>query len=205
MKKTLLIFSVTVLALTARGTTVFDTFGPGNTYDPSSNGLPVWVFAVAAQFTAGASGNLSTIDLGLTYSGSGGPASVYLYGDAGGSPDNANQIFLGSVTPIAAYGSTNNSVVSLSVAGTVPVSIGSVYWLVLKGPAEFDIWNSSSPTVGGTVDLSFRDSPWFFGTTDEPAFRITVGPASVPDAGSTLPLLGFALAGLGILRRKLRC
>ena len=26
-----------------------------------------------------------------------------------------------------------------------------------------------------------------------------------PDAGSTLPLLGFALAGLGILRRKLRC
>jgi len=26
-----------------------------------------------------------------------------------------------------------------------------------------------------------------------------------PDAGSTLPLLGFALAGLGVLRRKLRC
>ena len=29
--------------------------------------------------------------------------------------------------------------------------------------------------------------------------------SGVPDAGSTLPLLGFALAGLGILRRKLRC
>jgi protein with PEP-CTERM/exosortase system signal len=29
--------------------------------------------------------------------------------------------------------------------------------------------------------------------------------ADTPDAGSTLPLLGFALAGLGILRRKLRC
>ena len=28
---------------------------------------------------------------------------------------------------------------------------------------------------------------------------------SAPDAGSTLPLLGFALAGLGILRRKLGC
>jgi hypothetical protein len=29
--------------------------------------------------------------------------------------------------------------------------------------------------------------------------------SSIPDAGSTLPLLGFALAGLGILRRKLSC
>jgi hypothetical protein len=28
---------------------------------------------------------------------------------------------------------------------------------------------------------------------------------AVPDAGSTFSLLGFALAGLGILRRKLSC
>jgi hypothetical protein len=31
------------------------------------------------------------------------------------------------------------------------------------------------------------------------------GPVSVPDAGSTLPLLSFALLGLVALRRKLRC
>ena len=30
-------------------------------------------------------------------------------------------------------------------------------------------------------------------------------PVSVPDAGSTLPLLGFASFGLVALRRKLRC
>ena len=30
-------------------------------------------------------------------------------------------------------------------------------------------------------------------------------PASVPDAGSTLPLLGSALLAVVVLRRKLRC
>jgi hypothetical protein len=31
------------------------------------------------------------------------------------------------------------------------------------------------------------------------------GPVSVPDAGSTLPLLGSALLAVAALRRKLRC
>ena len=34
---------------------------------------------------------------------------------------------------------------------------------------------------------------------------VSVTPAGVPDAGSTLPLLGFASLGLVALRRKLRC
>ncbi len=34
---------------------------------------------------------------------------------------------------------------------------------------------------------------------------VSVTPAGVPDAGSTLPLLGFASLGLVVLRRKLRC
>ena len=31
------------------------------------------------------------------------------------------------------------------------------------------------------------------------------GPVSVPDGGSTVSLLGFALLGVAVLRRKLRC
>jgi hypothetical protein len=34
---------------------------------------------------------------------------------------------------------------------------------------------------------------------------ISVTPAGVPDGGSTVSLLGFALLGLAVLRRKLRC
>jgi hypothetical protein len=34
---------------------------------------------------------------------------------------------------------------------------------------------------------------------------VSVNPAGVPDAGSTRPLLSFALRGVAVLRRKLRC
>ena len=61
-----------------------------------------------------------------------GAANVFLYHDASGLPDNANQTFLGSVTPTAVFGTTNNTVVSLTVTGSVPVTMGNVYWLVLK-------------------------------------------------------------------------
>jgi hypothetical protein len=37
------------------------------------------------------------------------------------------------------------------------------------------------------------------------SFTLQIGPAGVPDAGSTLPLLSFASLGLVALRRKLRC
>jgi len=117
MKKILLILSGGLLALAARGNTiVFSDFGAGDTYSQNfAAGGPATMPLTepAAQFTAGASGNLSTIVLGLTYVTQG-AANVYLYGDASGLPDNANQTFLGSVTPTAVFGTTNNTLVSLA-------------------------------------------------------------------------------------------
>jgi hypothetical protein len=79
---------------------------------------------VGGQFTALASGNLARLDLGLTYdAGHQGPVNAYLYGNAGGSPDNANQIFLGSGTPTALFGTTNNSIVSFAPGGVIPVTM----------------------------------------------------------------------------------
>ena len=149
MKELLIILTSVVLVAAARAdTTVFDTFGPGDTYNA---GLAYQIGGganneeIAAQFTAGASGNLANVALGLTYRLDTDPAfravNVFLYGDASGSPDNANQTLLGSTTPIALFdGVTNNSVVSFSVAGTVPVAMGSLYYVVLK------------PTSLGTTD-----------------------------------------------------
>jgi len=37
------------------------------------------------------------------------------------------------------------------------------------------------------------------------SMTVSVNPTGVPDAGSTLPLLGFASLGLVALRRKLSC
>jgi peptidoglycan hydrolase-like protein with peptidoglycan-binding domain len=214
MKQILLIFGGALLALTAHGSTiVFSTFGPGDTYNPSfsyfvgngaNNDEP------AAQFTAGASGNLVNVDLGLTYFNGSNPANrqvnVFLYGDAGGSPDNANQTLLGSVTPTALFdGVTNNSVVSFSVAGTVPVTAGSIYWLVLK-PTSFgtdDAWNLSSPPITGLTFVSHDDSTWAGNLQTLPAFRLTVSSA-IPDSGDTIVLMIWSGVGTLLVRPLLR-
>jgi hypothetical protein len=108
MKKLLLSLGILALGLTTRASTVFDTFGPGNTYN-SSRGYDVGTIpqaallniSEAAQFTAGASGNLATVTLGLTYDQPDGfaaiPVNVYLA--VGSSPfDPANETFLCSGT-----------------------------------------------------------------------------------------------------------
>ena len=214
MKKIILIFGATViLAVTApAASVVFDTFGPGNTYaqfnlwDVNGSSTTNGLIETAAQFTAGTSGNLATVDLGLTYVNGPDPVDVFLYGDAGGSPDNANQTPLGTGTPTAAFGTSNNSVVSFSVAGSVPVTMGTTYWLILKpaSSSTFDAWNVSSPFVPGNVAQSSDDSTWVAQIPVLPAFRLTAtSTAGVPDSGSTILLMLGALVPLLVLQRKL--
>jgi len=208
-----LILNIVLLALAARAdTTVFDTFGPGDTYaafpNYTVNGAPAFRSEIAAQFTAGANGDLSVLDLGMTYAGAV-PLTVnaYLYGDSANSPDNASQIFLGSGTPTA-FGGSTNSVVSIAVSGTIPVTLGSSYWLVLKpSDASGNIaqWNYSSPVVTGAVDGSGNDSTWAPVGATLPAFRLT----AIPDAAVPEPATWFvgaiALFSCAFsLRRKIR-
>ena len=169
---------------------MFDTLAPDNTYYPCG-GYTVGIvpfkglLEIASQFVAGASGNLATVDLGLLYfSGFQAlPVNVYLYGDADGLPDNGNQTFLGSGTPTAEYDCiTNNSLVSFAVSDTVPVTLGTTYWLVLK-PAvtnESNSWNFAFPWVPGSLAGSYDDSTWSGGPTPQlPAFRLTARNATV--------------------------
>lgn len=211
MKKIILIFGATALLLvTARGTTiVFSDLGPLDTYNQFADYEvvmnPEVLQEVAAQFTAGVSGNLATVDLGLTYQNAG-AVNAYLYGDVGGSPDNANQTFLGSGTPTAVFGTTNNSLVSFAVAGTIPVTMGTTYWLVLKpaGAIMLDDWNWSSPAVVGNIALSSTDLTWTAASGTLPAFRITaLGAAGVPDSGATFLLLLGSVAALLVFERRL--
>lgn len=66
VKKIFPVLTAALFAFTAHANTVFDTFGPGDT--SGGGGLSVGNFVEqAAQFTAGTSGDLATVDLGLTY------------------------------------------------------------------------------------------------------------------------------------------
>ena len=163
----LFIVSTAVLALTANASTiVFNTFGPGHSYNPvggyNVQGASIGGFEeVAAPFTAAVSGNVAMVELGLTFNPSPvgqGPVNVYLYADANGLPDNANQTLLGSGTPKAPAGTCSSSIVSLSVVSNVAVTMGTNYWLVLKpgGGSVLDLWMFSSMT--GAIANSFDDS-----------------------------------------------
>jgi hypothetical protein len=197
------------LAATANGDVIFNSFGPGHTYDQtnaftisgpaSSTGQ---TFESAARFTALTSGPISQVDLGLTLR-DGGAVNVFLYGDASGSPDNLSQILLGSVTPTVAFGTTNNAIVSLVPTGTVMVTQSVPYWLVLK-PANDTVretWNRSLGVVG-IQDVSLDDMNWIQANTTIAAFEIT----SVPESSTaTIAFLAlFFLVGRQLLKLGVR-
>ena len=66
---------------------------------------------------------------------------------------------------------------------------------------------SSSSTYNNATFASLGVTPgtyvWSWGQGANQRFTLIIGRVGVPDAGSTLPLLGFALLGLAALRRKL--
>ena len=66
-----------------------------------------------------------------------------------------------------------------------------------SGYTQFTFNNLLATGALTSLEFEFRQDPAYFELDD-----ISV---NVPDGGSTVALLGFALAGLGILRRKLGC
>jgi hypothetical protein len=83
---------------------------------------------------------------------------------------------------------------------------GNPIYLLVKDGNQTPIWyifNISS--WNGTDIINLRD----FWPSQGAISHVTIftggGGTSVPDAGSTLALLGVALTGLGLLRRKLSC
>ena len=200
MKRLLIFLASGLLSFVARAdTVVYSNLGPGDTYDQNFGhaiGNIGGLRSQAMQFTVGASGNLVTIELGLTF-GDNGPdlVNAFLYADASNSPDTATQIFLGSVTPTAQFQTTNNSIVSFNVSGTVPVVQGTPYWLALMPTnGDVQVWNQTSPVVPGLVATSVDNGQTWFPTADAlSAFRITAAVSEVPEPGSAVwGLLGIA-------------
>lgn len=169
---------------------VFSTLGPGNAYDQNSgytvgNVPPSLFFESAAQFTAQAGGILSEVDLGLTTQSNTSnvfpSVNVYLANDASGEPDNLSEILLGTVTPTQFFGSTNNSLVSLSSLSSLDISVaaGMTYWLVLKpagSSSVSDVWNRSAPAISGAQDFSKDDTNWNNSDSTLAAFQIIAVP-----------------------------
>ena len=84
----------------------------------------------------------------------------------------------------------------------------SILW-VPRGYVSGDLLSSSSTYTNATF-ASLGVTPgtyvWRWGNgLENQKFRLIIGGVGVPDGGSTVSLLGFALLGLAALQRKLRC
>lgn len=81
------------------------------------------------------------------------------------------------------------------------------YYLVAKydGPnGGAEVWDISGLSTGDIINLP--STAWGHGMTGYALFggeEASIPPQSIPDGGATVLLLGAALSGLGLLRRKL--
>jgi len=94
-------------------------------------------------------------------------------------------------------GSGNNVAIN-GLFGGLAVPQGYVSGAALSGSAT---WNNATFASLGVTPGTYK---WTWGTgLPNQNFTLQIGPATVPDSGSTVSLLGCALLGLATLRRKL--
>jgi len=178
-------------SLAASPVTVFDSFGPGDTYlttvgwgvtGASTSGA---YRGQAEWFVPGASGNLSTITLAMFRQGGSGRANFFMAQDNGsGIPGTVLESYLNILSP--------NGLLTLSSSSQPLLQAGVTYWLCAE-PADSTAvngWfeNNQSYTPG----FAFERSQWGWTAFTDPAhsppsgvFRVNVTPVPEP---STLGL-----------------
>ena len=185
-----------------------DTYTAGN-YRP---GGITYHEIVAQTFTVGVAGILDHVDLLLCQ-----PAAVTadaIFSITGltalGLPDEGTQLASGTI-PASDIPTTWGSVSVDMSAFDLAVTPGTTVAFILgypysSYPTSYCYWGgqNGNPYAGGQAGarLTVPSRAWGMGTIDV-GFRTYVNtPSSVPDAGATSLLLGFGIAGLiGVQRR----
>ena len=130
--------------------------------------------------------------LGQIVTGSGGATDGYQGSISG--PTSFGGVFF----TFASSGS-GDSVGIFRDTSTLLVPSGYVSGTALSDSATYN--NATFASLGVTPGTYV----WTWGAGANQNFTLQIGPAGVPDGGSTVSLLGFALLGLAALRRKLSC
>jgi len=187
MKKIVVLCAMLAItgSVTAAPTVLFDTFGPGDTYNTVTGHLiglsPDGYYDQGGQFTIGAAAPryLDRIKLAVFLAGGTNALDVWLMSDAAGEPGAIIEAF--SFTD--AMGPSG-----ILAADSVlrPVLYpGTPYWLVASAPAAdtWAGWNLSSPAVVGLTVQREGLGPWEIWTTPPlGAFRVTGSPIPAPGA-----------------------
>jgi hypothetical protein len=203
MKKTLVILAIFILTsqVATASTTLFDTFGPGDSYDTVSGwgvGVlsafppPVQTAEQANQFSFGGSTSyyLDTIELAAALYEGTNEIDVRLTSDVAGEPGATIETF-NFKDVMGPYGLHDlNDPMLIGNSALHPVlSPGVNYWLVVSAPNTDTVatWRFSSPPIQGLdahrVSVGATLTAWqFFPNETLGAFRVTGSPIPAPGA-----------------------
>lgn len=210
MSRTRLLMLMLCSAMTSlAGSVVYDNGAPNQ---QNGNEMSAWIQAEdfgLAQNTTITGISFWTFDVGSGYLGS---IWYGIYSDNGGQPGTLLQDeLLGSpsrsATGVLVFGTYDEYAFNLAISPFVATG-GLTYWLGLhNGPltstdrAEvyWETTNGNATATGHEFEL--QDPGGWSGNGAEHAFQLAGAGSAIPEP-STLTLLGTALAGLGLLRRR---
>lgn len=195
-------FLLVSMAASAGASTIYSTFGPGNSYDTVSDGSHSYDVGggafngniedeQASSFVATGSFLLDSIRVGA-YNVEG-TNQLTLYLAAGGTQPGA------PIETFSASNLTSTSEILTFNSTTHPLlQSGMIYWVVLTKTdlaGGADEWNWNSAGFQGRSYMLFQNGIWHANPTGlAPAFEVS-GTSAVPEPGPTvLLLIGFSLA-----------
>lgn len=157
--------------------------------------------------TPGSRQTITGLTLKLEGSNQDGTLTVGLYADSSTTPGGL----------ISALGTFDDSTIGSTVADyavTLPINpptlaAGTRYWIGLTDTKNGGVsWSfpaySSTPSGTGVVGEYFTVEGKTYSNSKSSPFQMDLTSVAAPDGGSTAMLLGMALLGLVLLRRKLR-
>jgi VPDSG-CTERM motif len=119
-------------------------------------------------------------------------------------------VYFGIISGPTSFGSGQNTSANSGSGDAVGRVDGGPFDLIflptgyVSGNALSDVSTYNNATFA-SLGVTPGTYVWTWGTGVNQNFTLQIGPTVVPDAGSTVSLLGFALLGLTAVRRKLRC
>lgn len=181
--------------------TVFDNFGPGDTFIHNGGqaiGVIGWlgslvVKTAAMPFTSGANYTLDRVELAASLDNGANELDVWLTNTVSGLPGSVLESYHFSGA-MGFFATPNIPILSVNSSLHPLLQAGSQYWLLATSIQAYAVWNNSTD-VGLNV-YRFDSDPW---TTDDGsvgAFRITATP--VPESSTALSIF-FGLCGISWL------
>lgn len=160
------------------------------------------VFSLALVFTAGASGNVSSVTVPIA-ADLATPEMVFaLFADGGSAPGSA----LGTAVQVTTTaGPASPDLATLSGWGGAALTSGSDYWLVasIADPATGGFWFAGSPDQAGEWFFSADGgTSWSEGVGTIPLARIVVERVTPVPLPAGLPLLAGGLLLIRAVRRR---